>query len=183
MHGWLWRRPTTAFMQPSRRVTQHVQGLLCAGATEQAAVFALDATLLTSHPLPTALACRAAAWLRWARRGARASTCSAYTHWAAAWPAGKRCVMQQTVCRHHAANGCLACMSWCAAAFPAAWLHNSCALQLRCNCPPLQPLASDVAAAAACPPLLQVMESWKMILGSGRLRIKLEDVRVYASDR
>lgn len=27
------------------------------------------------------------------------------------------------------------------------------------------------------------MESWKMILGAGRLRITLEDVRVYASDR
>lgn len=40
----------------------------------------------------------------------------------------------------------------------------------------IHPLGSCVAGRQA------VMESWKMILGTGRLRITLEDVRVYASD-
>lgn len=29
----------------------------------------------------------------------------------------------------------------------------------------------------------QVMESWKVILGTGRMKIKIEDVRTYATER
>ena len=29
----------------------------------------------------------------------------------------------------------------------------------------------------------QVMEGWKAILGAGRMKIKVEDVRTFASDR
>lgn len=64
---------------------------------------------------------------------------------------------------------------WCCCRAVSRCLHRgACLLALLINAikPPL-PL----------PPLPQVMESWKMILGAGRLRIKLEDVRVFASDR
>lgn len=41
----------------------------------------------------------------------------------------------------------------------------------------------SAASAAQLPPPPQVLESWKAILGTGRYRIRLEDIRVAATER
>ena len=124
---------------------------------------------------PPACVCRAAALQPCLRCGARASMCSAYTRCQAASRGTKRCAAGSAVagalcrvcpCCHRCYPGASRCRCRCGCCCHSAAQHTSILALIEVRCRPLQ-----------------VMESWKLILGSGRMRISVDDVRIFASDR